>query len=315
MPSYGERWPTYAQQWDAMLRTKKSMADAAAKRIYYNKARYQTVAAQFAKVHPGADVPWYWIGPTHYRESDLDFSTQLAQGDPLNEVSHNKPRGEGPYFGPDAWERAAVIALEGKNLQAVRDWRLEKLLYWWEAYNGTGYYSHGVPSAYVFAGTNIYEGGFYPSDGKWNGSARDPRVGTAAVLKSLMELDPTIQPVRETPMGVEPAPGPQPVPQPIPVPVPVPAPSPPPPAQEIPMNPQVLIALLQLGAGFVPMIAAFYPPLAPFVPLIQKALPVILKVLQDWDKIAQASPEAANGVQTVLTDLLKQLPQLTGPKA
>lgn len=227
--SYGSLWPTYAKEWDGMQRTRLSMASAAAEKIMANKARYVAAADLFAKAHPGSDLPWYFIAPIHYREADFNFNAQLAQGDPLGQVSTHVPAGEGPYTGADAWERSVVIALEDRKLQALSDWRLEKLLYEWEEYNGEGYRNHGVPSAYVWAGTNIYTGGMYVSDGVWSSTTVDPRVGCAPILKCLMELDATIQPARETPPGVEPIPKPVPTPIPTEPPVttlPVPAPTP-----------------------------------------------------------------------------------------
>jgi lysozyme family protein len=190
IPSYGVFWPEAAGWWDRMERNKLSMAQAAAKRILANKARYQNVEAK-------TGVPWWWIGPTHFRESDCDFSTQLAQGDPLGKKSTHEPKGQGPYFGADAWDRAALIALEPNGLDKVEDWRLEKAFYWWESYNGWGYRLHGVPSAYVWAGTNIYTQGFYVADGHWSSTAHDSRVGCVPVLKCLVELDPTISIERE----------------------------------------------------------------------------------------------------------------------
>jgi len=216
MPTYRQMWPVYAQQWDRAKRTKLTEANRAAQTALANKPRYVEVADRFNKLH-GTDLPWYWIPPVHYREASFDFDTQLAQGDPLGQRSTNVPRGQGPYFGEDAWERAAIIALETDELDKVKDWRLEKLIYYWEKYNGWGYNSRGVPSAYVWAGTDVYQGGMFVADGKWDRSEIDPRVGTVAILKSMMEMDDTIRPVRET-ADVQPEPEPEPVPQPIPEP-------------------------------------------------------------------------------------------------
>ena len=176
---------------------------AVAKKILKYKARYQAIEKR-------TGVPWHFIAPIHYRESDLDFTTQLAQGDPLGRVSTHVPRGQGPYYGPDAWERAALIALEDTGATKVKDWRLEKMIYHWEQYNGWGYYNHSVPSPYVWGGTTIQKPGKYVADGKWSPTAVDQQLGCAAILKSLMELDPTIKPARETPAGyVAPQPPPE----------------------------------------------------------------------------------------------------------
>jgi lysozyme family protein len=193
VPKYSERWPTYARQWDIMARTRLTDLRTAAKKILAHKARYQAVEKR-------TGVPWYWIGPTHYRESDLDFNTQLAQGDPLGRVSTHVPRGQGPYFGKDAWERAALIALEDTGATNVKDWRLEKLIYHWENYNGWGYKMHGVPSPYVWGGSSIQKPGKYVADGVWSSTAVDRQLGCASILKTLMELDPSIKLARETPV-------------------------------------------------------------------------------------------------------------------
>lgn len=190
-PSYGSRWPTYAKQWDAMQRTRLTAANEAAERILANKLRYKAVESK-------TGVPWWWIACTHYREGDLQFNTQLAQGDPLGQVSRNVPAGLGPYYGADAWERAAIEGLEHDAVQKVVDWRLEKALYWWERWNGWGFFNHGVPSSYVWGGTNIEVGGRYVRDHEWSPGVKDPRLGCAAILKSLVEMDSSILLVRET---------------------------------------------------------------------------------------------------------------------
>jgi lysozyme family protein len=193
-PKYSKRWPVYAKQWDEMQRTRMTAAKKAAEKIIVNKKRYVAIERK-------TGVPWYWLGPTHYRESDFNFRTQFAQGDPLGRVSTHVPRGMGPYFGPDAFERAAIEGLEHDEITEAFDWRLEKLIYYWEKWNGWGYYFHGMPSGYLWAGTNIYKGGLFVSDGHWDGRAEDHRVGCVPILKCLMELDSSIKPARETPAG------------------------------------------------------------------------------------------------------------------
>ncbi len=246
-PKYGKRWPVYAQQWDEMQRTRMTDEREAAAKIFAHKARYQAVEAR-------TGVPWYWIGPVHYRESDLDFNTQLAQGDPLGHVSTHVPKGQGPYFGEDAWERAALIALEDTGATEVIDWRLEKIIYHWEQYNGWGYYKHDVPSPYVWAGSSIQQPGKYVSDGVWDSGAVDQQLGCAPILKSLMELDPSIKPARETPMGVESAPQPPSEP-------PMPQPQLPPPRQpEVVLTQEQFDALIAAARAAKPLLA----------PLVQK---------------------------------------------
>src|ERR1700748_3068723 len=55
------------------------------------KARYQVISQT-------TGVPWFVIAVIHEREADQDFTRQLGQGDPLNQVSRHVPRGRGPWF-------------------------------------------------------------------------------------------------------------------------------------------------------------------------------------------------------------------------
>lgn len=203
-PTYGKRWPVYARQWDAMQRTRLTETRKAAQRLLASKERYQTVEAK-------TGVPWWLIAVLHERESGADFSTQLAQGDPLDKVSTHVPKGQGPYFGPDAWERAALIALETDGLNKVKDWRLEKALFFAEKFNGFGYANHGVVSPYLWAGSDQYKSGKFISDGAYSSTAVDKQLGVAPLIKTLAELDPTIELVRETRDDQPPPPAPKPV--------------------------------------------------------------------------------------------------------
>lgn len=187
MPTYSQLWPKYAKQWDSMVVQRNF--NAVAKKILANKNRYIVLEGR-------TGVPWYLIGLLHLREADLNFNTQLAQGDPLSRRSTHVPRGRGPFR---TWEEGgydALVVLKGWD--KVQDWRLEKVLYYAELYNGWGYFNHGVPSAYLWAGSSVYRGGKYVADGVWSSTARDSQPGVAAVLKVLMEMDPSIKPDRES---------------------------------------------------------------------------------------------------------------------
>jgi lysozyme family protein len=188
-PSYGSRWPTYAKQWDAMtiLPARLSEVRQVAKRLADAKPRYQAV-------EKATGVPWYMIAAIHERESSQSWKASLAQGDPWDRVSTHVPRGRGPFR---SWEAAAIDALALDGLTKVIDWRLEKILYYLELYNGWGYHAHGVPSPYLFGATNIQKPGKYVADGVWSASAVDKQIGCAALIKAMMDLDASIQPTRE----------------------------------------------------------------------------------------------------------------------
>jgi lysozyme family protein len=196
-PSYRSRWPIYASQWNqaTILSSKASSVAAVAKRLVAAKDRYVAVE----KV---TGVPWYMIAAIHERESSQNWKASLAQGDPWNRVSTHVPRGRGPF---SSWEAAAIDALRLDGLSRVKDWRLEKIIYYWELYNGWGYAAHAIPSPYVWAATSIQKPGKYIADGVWSSTAMDQQLGCVAMLKGMMAIDPSIRPIRETAGDEEPA--------------------------------------------------------------------------------------------------------------
>lgn len=196
-PTYGAYWPTLAQAWDAakIQPARMNEALAVAHRLFAAKDRYVAVEKQ-------TNVLWWIIACIGEREAGAAiFSRQLGQGDRLDRVSVNEPAGMGPYLGVGAWERAAVDALKLDHLSAVIDWRLEKAIYYWIKYNGWGYYQfhNKMLSPYAFGATMVQMLGKYgPHDGQWSPNEMDQQLGTVAMLKALMTIDPTIEIVRET---------------------------------------------------------------------------------------------------------------------
>ncbi len=148
------------------------------------KARYQDVSAK-------TGVPWYFIAVAHERESSQNWKGSLAQGDPWDEVSVHVPAGRGPFT---SWEAAAVDALVNCAPFAARnkDWSPGGLLTMLEEYNGLGYASRGVPSPYVWAGTDQYHSGKYVRDGVYDPNVVDRQAGCAGLLLAMMALDKTI---------------------------------------------------------------------------------------------------------------------------
>lgn len=148
-----------------------------ADRILNNKLVYEDI-------EKATGVPWWFVGVTHYRESNLDMNTQLAQGDPLNKVSTHVPKGRGPFT---SFKDGAVDALVNCAPYAARnkDWSLGNALTMLEKYNGLGYANKGIPSPYIWAGTNQYVSGKYVSDGVFDAQAVDQQLGCAGILKYL----------------------------------------------------------------------------------------------------------------------------------
>lgn len=187
---YGQRWPVYAKEWDRMVINPNRVGEAKriAVKLFASKDRY-------LGVEKSTGVPWYMIAVIHMRESSQNWSRSLAQGDPWNKVSTHVPKGRGPFH---SWEEAAIDALNIDGLAKVIDWRLEKVAFHLERYNGLGYFNHGIPSPYLWSWTNIQKPGKYIADGVWSSTATDTQPGCMPLIKSLMDLDPTIKPIRET---------------------------------------------------------------------------------------------------------------------
>lgn len=139
------------------------------------KARYQAVEKL-------TGVPWWFIAVVHEREASQNFNTQLGQGDPLNRKSTHVPKGRGPF---KTWEEGAVDALVNCPPFAAKnkDWSVGGSLAMLEKYNGLGYFNKGIPSPYVWAGTDQYISGKYVADGVFSPSTVDTQLGVAGLLK------------------------------------------------------------------------------------------------------------------------------------
>ncbi|MGY8706352.1 hypothetical protein RAD16_11495 [Bradyrhizobium sp. 18BD] len=168
-------------RWLVAKPTRRTEAASIAARLYKAKARYQAVERE-------TGVPWPAIAVIHERESSQDWRASLAQGDPWNRVSVHVPAGRGPF---DSWEAAAIDALVKcpPFLARHKDWSIAAALTALETYNGIGYAARGVPSPYLWSGTDQYRAGKYVRDGVYDPSKVDPQLGCAALVIALMELD------------------------------------------------------------------------------------------------------------------------------
>lgn len=174
-------------RWNAALLKPELIAtfDQVSRRLVVAKERYQVVEAR-------TGVPWPVIAVIHERESSQSWKASLAQGDPWNQVSIHVPRGRGPF---SSWEAAAVDALAVCPPHAGDwdDWTIGGALTLLEQYNGLGYARMGVPSPYIWAGTDQYHQGKYIADGHFDPHAIDHQLGCAGLLARMTHLDPTIQ--------------------------------------------------------------------------------------------------------------------------
>jgi lysozyme family protein len=146
---------------------------------------------RYVAVETATGVPWFVVAVIHERESAQNWFAGLAQGDPWNRVSLHVPAGRGPF---KSWEEAAIDALVhcAPYLARNKDWSIQSTLTRLEEYNGLGYAARGVPSPYVWSGTDQYKCGKYIRDGVYDSAAIDAQPGCAGLLLAIMALDRTV---------------------------------------------------------------------------------------------------------------------------
>jgi lysozyme family protein len=147
----------------------------------------------------------------HEREASQSWSGSLAQGDPWDKVSVHVPAGRGPFR---SWEDAAVDALVNCAPYAARwkDWSAGGALTLLEQYNGLGYARRGLPSPYVWAGTDQYSKGKFTRDAFYDPEAVDKQLGCAGLLIAMAKLDSGVVFAGSAQPGPVPAPSRPPVP-------------------------------------------------------------------------------------------------------
>lgn len=173
------------RRWKAAKLTRGPEFIPVAKRLVAAKARYEAVSNR-------TGIPWSFIAVTHQRESSQNWQRSLAQGDPWNQVSTHVPAGRGPFA---SWEEAAYDALVNCTPHASRnnDWSIGGLLTLLERYNGVGYVNRGLPSPYIWSGTDQYSRGKYVRDGVFDPDEVDKQLGCAGLIMAMMDLDASIK--------------------------------------------------------------------------------------------------------------------------
>lgn len=166
--------------------------DTVIAKIMAGKARYQAVAQL-------TGVPWFFIGVIHMLESGGKFTTHLHNGDPLTARTKQHPAGRPvPGTPPFTWEQSAVDALqyvgfarkepkEGERKPESLTWGISAILDRLERYNGTGYRKMGIPSPYLWAGSQHYVKGKFVADGKFDPEAVSKQIGAAVILVRMMD--------------------------------------------------------------------------------------------------------------------------------
>lgn len=191
---YGRKWREYATQWDRMK------INAARKAEFKRIAEYAVAnRQQYLACEGPTGVPWAMIACIHKRESDAQdkfgnplFTSYLGNGQPLSKKTTIVPKNRGPF---KSFEEGAVDALEYDKLTLVTEWRLEKVLFYAQAFNGFG--RPEIPSPYLWGGTNIQKPGKYIRDHVWSSTTMDTQPGFAPMLWAIMQLDPSVEFKRE----------------------------------------------------------------------------------------------------------------------
>lgn len=169
-------------RWNRAKFTRSTQINAQAEKILKNRATYE-------KVSKKTGVPWDVIGVIHYRESSGDFRGVLHNGERIIGTGKKTvlvPKGRGPF---KTWEEAAVDALMNAHPYAGKhkDWSIAGTLDILERYNGLGYRNRGLPSPYLWAGTDQYVKGKFVRDGVFDANHVDKQLGVAPILMKLRE--------------------------------------------------------------------------------------------------------------------------------
>lgn len=188
-------------RWKSAKITSRLNFDSVARKAIANRARYIDIVRRCrARGSNMPDEAWVFVAVIHNRESGMDFTTHLGQGDPLSRATTHVPAGRGPFTGADAFERGAVDALVDcapRAATANKDWSISGMLTYLERYNGLKYANVGRPSPYLWSGTTIYDpptgpGGKVQVDHGPIENVVDKQLGVAGLLLKIDGLDGTI---------------------------------------------------------------------------------------------------------------------------
>lgn len=184
--------PEYTDWW-----AKATIDDSARARVTETVKKILQYRNTYEQLVKGMALPWWFVAVLHYRESSLDFTTHLHNGDKLSARTKNVPSGR-PLLGqpPFTWVESALDALKMKDLHLLKDVSVPRLLFEAERYNGFGYRNRDDESVYVWSGTSMSdEKGKFVRDGVYDRSAPEKQLGIAALMLGLQEAGVAFTPV------------------------------------------------------------------------------------------------------------------------
>lgn len=180
-PSAIELAPEYLGMWASMKMREERDAECvrACQHLQQFRDRYDVIAREFG-------MPWQVVAVLDQMESGGGCHAHLHNGDPLISRTRNVPAGR-PVNGkpPFTWEESARDALQYDKVRSIEKWDVPRTLWFLEQYNGWGYRMRGVPSAYLWAGSNQYLKGRFVQDGVWNSESVSKQIGCAPLLRGL----------------------------------------------------------------------------------------------------------------------------------
>ena len=192
-----------AERWQNAKLTREPEFEPVAKRLVAAKDRYQ-------KIEATTGVPWFVIAVIHQREGAQKWTVNIANGQPFDQKTTIVPKGRGPF---SSFEDAAYDALTNCAPYAAKwkDWSPGGMMTLLEQYNGLGYANKGLPSPYVWSGTDQYVKGKYVADGVFAANVVDKQLGCAGLIMAMAKLDASIQ-LKPSSPTLAPPPDPAPTP-------------------------------------------------------------------------------------------------------
>jgi lysozyme family protein len=140
-------------------------------------------------------TPAAFIMAVAMREMSGNTRCFLGNGQALSRRTTITPKGLGPWLQPypENFIQGGLLALHIDGIDKITQWSLPRAAYESEALNGFGYMSKGIPSPYVFGGTNIQRKGKYVSDGNYDPNTMDTQLGTLTIIERLFDLDASLK--------------------------------------------------------------------------------------------------------------------------
>jgi lysozyme family protein len=177
--------PEYSHLLSQMKITRLAVVDATAERLVGDiDAGHYDVGCK------ATGVPVPLAAASFEREASSNFRLNPAQGWPLDEKSKDVP-----YNGPFSdWTTAQIAAYKIDDLDQIgaANWSWERACYEEELFNGFGYRSHGVPSPYLFGGTNIQKPGKYTTDRGYDPNVMDTQLGVIPMMLRIVQMRPAL---------------------------------------------------------------------------------------------------------------------------